>query len=126
MNTTSRVFAFLAYLLSIIGVLFVVTFRRKDDFALYHAKQSLGIGLLAVGALILWFLIFWMLVWIPYIGPILGFAVFALVIAAYIILTIACVTGMVYAFKGVQGLVPLVGETAFKISSRIFMHNGPN
>ena len=123
MNSTSKVFACIAYLFSLVGALFVLLFRPKDDFAVYHAKQSLGIGLLAIGALILWFIVFWLLVWIPYVGPILGFALFAIVIAFYIALTVGCISGIVYALRGTQKLIPLVGETALKLSSRIFTHS---
>ena len=123
MNSTSKIFAFIAYLLSLVGALFVLIVKPKDEFAVYHAKQSLGMGLLAIGALIFWFIVFWLLVWIPYVGPILGFALFALVIAFYIALTVSCITGMIYALKGVQKLVPLVGETGIKLSSRIFTHS---
>ena len=119
MNTTSKVFAFLAYLLSIIGVLFVLIFRPKDDFAVYHAKQALGIAILAAAAMIVWFVVFWILVWIPYVGPVLGFASFGLVIATYLVLIIACFTGMVYAWQAKSQAVPLVGNIADKFASII-------
>ena len=46
-----------------------------------------------------------------------------MVIAAYIVLTSSCIAGMVYALKGGQKLVPLVGGAAFKLSSSIFKLN---
>ncbi len=115
-----KYFAFLAYLLSFIGALYVIFFRpKKEQFALYHAKQSLGIQVMVLGVLAVWFIVMWMLAWIPYIGFIFGIALFALVIAAYIILTISCISGMMYALQGKMQLVPVVGGYATRISSVI-------
>lgn len=119
-NSQEKYFAFLAYLLSFVGAIYVLFFRpKKEQFALYHARQSLGIQLIALALLLAWFIVMWILAWIPYIGFIFGIALFSLVIAAYIVLTISCISGMVYALQAKKQLVPIVGDYATHISSII-------
>jgi uncharacterized membrane protein len=116
--------AFLAYLLSIVGAFYVLFARRKEEFAVYHARQSLGIGGIAIGLLVGWFIVLWVLTWIPWIGFILGIAIFALVIAAYIMLTISCIRGMMNALQLKKQPVPVVGEYASQVSAFILQKIG--
>ena len=105
----SRYIAFLAYVFSVVGAAFVLVFRRDDSFAVYHAKQSLGLGLLAIAILLIWGVAGWLLSWIPYLGFIFAVAAFALVIAAYIGLLIAWLFGMKFALDERMQPVPVVG-----------------
>ena len=120
-NSQEKYFAFLAYLLSLVGAIYVLFFRpEKEQFALYHAKQSLGIQLIALALLLAWFIVMWILAWIPYIGFIFGIALFSLVIAAYIVLTISCISGMVYALQMKQQPVLIIGNWILQQSAKIF------
>ena len=101
--------ALLAYLLSIVGAAYVLFARRKEEFAVYHAKQSLGLGLLAIVILLIWGVAGWLLSWIPYLGFIFAVAAFALVIAAYIGLLIAWLFDMKFALDERMQPVPVVG-----------------
>jgi uncharacterized membrane protein len=124
-NSQEKYFAFLAYLLSLVGAIYVLFFRPKDEgFARYHAKQSLGIQVIALVLLLAWFIVMWVLTWIPYIGFIFGIALFSLVIAAYIVLTISCISGMKYALQAKQQAVPIFGNYAARISSAILTKLG--
>ncbi len=105
----SRYIAFFAYLLSVVGAVFVLLFRRDDRFAVYHAKQSLGLVLLAIAILIVWGVAGWLVSWIPYLGFIIAIATFALVIAAYITLMIGWLFGMKSALEERMQPVPVVG-----------------
>jgi len=105
----SRYVAFFAYLLSVIGAVVVLLLRRDDRFAVYHAKQSLGLVLLAVVAVVVWTVAGWLMSWVPYVGFILAMATFALVIAAYITLVIGWLIGMKYALEEKMQPVPVVG-----------------
>ena len=105
-----NIFAVCAYVLSIIGAVFVLIFRRNDAFAAYHAKQSLGIAVAAIVAFVVWAVGGWVISWIPYIGFIVAVACFALVIAAYITLAICSIVGIKYAWQGKQQPVPIIGE----------------
>ena len=51
MNTSNRFSAFIAYLLPVVGWLYVWLFRRKDSFAIYHLRQSIALVLLLLIAL---------------------------------------------------------------------------
>jgi len=107
--------AFLAYLLPIVGWLYVLLFRRKDEFAVYHAKQSMMLTMTAVGAPAVWALFAWIVSWLPLAGPIISVALFALVILAYIFLAATWVIGMVYALQAKMKPVPVVGGWAERI-----------
>ena len=114
-KTTAQIFACLAYLLNIVGALYVLLFRRKDAFAVYHAKQSLGITLVAIVVFIAWVVIGWLLSWIPYIGLIFAMALFSLVIVAYIVLIRDYIIGLVYVFHAKMQPVPIVGRIIIRL-----------
>jgi uncharacterized membrane protein len=108
-SSMNRYSAFLAYLFSVVGAIVVLFLRRDDRFAVYHAKQSLGLIVLAVVLFVAWGIVGWVISWIPFIGFILAMAAFALVIAGYITLTISWIVGMRYALNGQMQPVPMVG-----------------
>jgi uncharacterized membrane protein len=110
-----KLLAFLAYLLPIFGWLYILLFHRRDKFAVYHAKQSLGLTIVAPGALAVWAVIAWIISWLPLAGPIVAAALFSLVIATYMVLVIAWITGMVYALQAKAKPIPVVGGWAQRI-----------
>ena len=116
MSKPGRNAAFLAYLLPIVGWLYVLLFRRKDEFAVYHAKQSMVLTMTAVGAPAAWAVVAWIVSWLPLAGPIISVALFALVILAYVFLAVTWVIGMVYALQAKIKPVPVVGGWAERIS----------
>ena len=75
-----KVLAFLAYLLSVLGWLYVLLFQRKDKLAVYHARQSLVLTLVVVGSFVTWLLGAYVLSWIPLVGPLIAAATFSQVI----------------------------------------------
>jgi uncharacterized membrane protein len=107
--------AFLAYLLPIVGWLYVLLFRKKDEFAVYHAKQSMVLTMTAVGAPAAWALFAWIVAWLPLAGPIISAALFALVILIYIFLAATWVIGMVYVLQAKMKPVPVLGGWAERI-----------
>ena len=54
MSQSSRYLAFLSYLLSLPGALFVLLVRRDDLFAVYHARQSLRLAIIGIAAPLIW------------------------------------------------------------------------
>ncbi len=108
-NTASRIFAVLAYLLSVPGALGVLLLRRQDRLAAYHAKQSLGLALLGALAFLTWAIIGWIVAWIPYIGFLLAVALFALVISAIFVLCGCWLVGLKFALHGTMQPLPVVG-----------------
>ena len=119
-ETAEKILAFLAYLLVIVGAVYILLMHRKNKFAVHHAKQALGVIIIAISMFIAWVVGGWIISWIPYIGFIFTAALFALVIAAYIVLCICYITGMMYALDANLQSVPIVGEFANRLSSMIF------
>jgi len=112
---TSKLSAFLAYLLLVIGWLIIFMFRRNDKFAMYHTKQAMALVIVAIGVPLVWGVASWVLSLIPYIGFIVAVALFALVMAVAILLFIAWIVGMVYAWQGQSKPIPFVGTWAGRL-----------
>ena len=112
MSTSSRYLAFLSYLLSLPGALFVLLARRDDSFAIFHARQSLALVIVALITPLIWGVLAWGLAWIPLVGPMLGVILFALVIATYVGLSFSWIAGMIYSLKGIVRPIPLIGARA--------------
>lgn len=116
MNKPNRHLAFLSYLLSVPGWLYVFLFRREDDFVVYHAKQSMMLTIVAIGAPVVWGLVAWLVVlFVPLLGPITAAALFSLVILLYVFLAVAWVIGMVRAWRTDRKPLPVVGNWAERI-----------
>jgi uncharacterized membrane protein len=109
-TTSSKLSAFLAYLLLIIGWVVVFLFRRNDKFAMYHAKQSVVLVIAAIVILLAWAIAGWIISWVPFIGFVLAVAFFALVIAIELCFLIAWIVGMAYAWRGKVKPLPFVGS----------------
>jgi uncharacterized membrane protein len=110
MNTSNRFPAFLAYI-PVIGWLYVLFAERKNPFAMFHLRQSIGLVLFLIGTLAAWFVLAWLLAWIHF-GTIFSVAFFTLVIAAYVYGVFAWITGMVNALQGKIRLLPIFGRWA--------------
>jgi uncharacterized membrane protein len=117
MNKSSRLPAVLAYLLPVIGWLYVFFFQRKNSLAVYHLRQSIGLVLFLAGAAVSWIVVGWIIAWIPY-AAVLSIALFAIVITAYIYGIIAWIMGMNNAFKELQVPLPLFGQWANRLPIR--------
>jgi uncharacterized membrane protein len=109
---SSRLLAFLAYLLGPIGWVIAFLFGRKDPFVRFHLRQSIGLWAgLAVGILA-WFVIGGVISVVPYFGPLLAFGSFALVIALFAACVFLWIRGMLNALSGKIRILPLFGERA--------------
>ena len=109
MSQSSRYLAFMSYLLSLPGALFVLLARRDDPFAVYHARQSLTLAIVGLVTPLIWAVVAWMLAWIPLVGGMLGVILFALVIATYVGVLISWIAGMIYSLKGQVRPLPFFG-----------------
>jgi uncharacterized membrane protein len=98
----SKMFAFLAYLLSILGFLIIVIAKKDDEFAIYHAKQSL---ILFVIYMIGWIIF----IFIPFIGWFILLPIWWLLFLALTII------GIVNAFSGKKKPLPIIGSWGEKI-----------
>jgi uncharacterized membrane protein len=111
----SKYFALGAYVLSIIGALIVLLVRRNDRFAVFHAKQSIGLALAAVVLLLGWGVTAWVLTWIPYLGFTFAMALFALVIAGWLALAVCWIMGMRNALQAREQPLPFIGRTVLNV-----------
>lgn len=117
MSRSSRLPAVLAYLIPVIGWLYVLAFQRKNLLAIYHLRQSIGLFLFLVAALAGWAVIAWVLAWIPYMD-VVGIALFAVVIAAYLYGILAWILGLINALRRRLTPLPLFGRWASRLPIR--------
>jgi uncharacterized membrane protein len=109
-ETAPRLLAFVAYLLPIIGPLFILLFSRRNLFALYHAYQSLAIVAGAIVVPLLWLIVSWAISWVPLAGAVVGVALFALVISTWVMVVITWIMGMINALQGNYRRLPVFGQ----------------
>lgn len=110
MNRASRQRAFFSYLLSLPGALFVLGTARDDRFAMFHARQSLWLWLVALVTPLLWAVLGWAFAWIPVVGGMIAVLLFALVLAVEVLMLVNWIVGMVSALQGRMRLLPLLGR----------------
>jgi len=114
MNRPQPLPAFLAYVLPVVGWLYVLLFHRKNSFAVYHLKQSIGLVLFLVMVTAGVAAIGWIIAWIPYLF-VLSIALFSLVIAAYAFGIVAWIIGMANALRGQAIPLPISGDWANRL-----------
>ena len=101
----SKIFAFLATFLSIIGFIIALIVKKDNKYVMFYAKQSLVLFIVAIIAGI----INSILVWIPVLGWIITGVINLFVAILWII-------SWVYALSEEEKDVPFIGEYARKIN----------
>ena len=114
MNTSSRLPAVLAYLLPVLGWLYVLFFQRRNSLALYHMRQAIGLVVFLVVILMVWGVVGWLLAWVPYLD-VLSIALFALVVGAYCYGIVAWLFGIYNALSDRESPLPLFGRWASRL-----------
>ncbi|RME63888.1 MAG: hypothetical protein D6790_04055, partial [Caldilineae bacterium] len=84
--------AIIAYLIPLIGPLFILLARRNDVLARYHARQSLGLLAVVIIAPLAWLVAAYAVAALPYGGMIAAF-LFTLVAAAWMAAIVAWIAG---------------------------------
>ncbi len=108
----SRLLAFLAYLLGPVGWIIAYVFGRNKPFVKFHIRQSIGLwGGLFLG-IVVWVVAGGAILVIPFFGPMLSAASFALVIALVAACFLLWLKGMWNALTGQMRMLPLFGERA--------------
>ena len=97
----SKVFAWLAVFLGIIGFLIVLLAKKDDKYAMFYAKQSL---VLFIAAIIVW-VVGIILMFIPIIGLIIYWVL-------SVILLVLWLMGWIFALSGKEKPIPIVGKYA--------------
>jgi len=101
----SKLFAFLAVLLSIVGFVIALIAKRDDKYVMYYAKQSLVIFVIGAIAGILGNAI----KFLPIIGTIIYGALFILIFIAWFL-------SWIYALSGKEKTIPIIRYWAEKIN----------
>lgn len=114
MQTSKRINALVAYLLPVVGWVYLLIFRRKDDFVMFHLKQAIGNFILVIVVSLAWVVVAWGITWIPY-GFLLGMALFSLVIVALAVAVVSWLMGMIYALRGRVAFLPIMGRMAQRL-----------
>ena len=114
MSMSSRLPAVLAYLLPVLGWLYVFFFQRRNSLALYHTRQAIGLAVFLVGSLMAWVVVGWLLAWIPYLN-VLSIALFALVVGVYLYGIVAWLIGIYNALSDRESPLPLFGQWASRL-----------
>ena len=110
MEISKRINAFIAYLLPILGWIYLLIFRRKDEFAMFHLKQAIGNFVLVIAVFAGWVVVLWGITWIPY-GFLVGVALFSLVMGASAVAVISWLMGVINALRGQVAFLPIMGRT---------------
>jgi len=110
MENSQRISAVIAYI-PVIGWLYVLFAQRKDEFALFHLRQSIGLVIGLVVSVLAWGVVAWVLSWIPF-GDVIGIALFTLVICVWIVAVITLIIGLVNAARGLRNQLPFFGSFA--------------
>jgi len=102
-DSEGRLWAFLAYLLSIIGFVLVLLLKKDNKFAMYHAKQSLVLFIFAV-----------IIAVVGSIVPVLGW--FIILPVGNVLVLVLAIIGIINALTGKQKPLWLIGKYADKLS----------
>lgn len=113
-NISSRIVAFLAYLLPFIEWIYALIVHRRDRFVLFHVRQAASIVLVPVALTLLWAIVGWILALTP-VGGLLAAALFSLVAVAYLVAAVDWIIGLVQAATGRAEPVPILGRVALRL-----------
>lgn len=95
-----KIFAFLCYLISIIGVIIVLaTKSERSQFSIYHAKQGLVLFITWIIAIVIGFI----LGFIPVIGGIIN-------IILWVCMVLLWVLGMINSLTEKMNPLPVIGK----------------
>lgn len=110
MENSQRISAVIAYI-PVIGWLYVFFAQRKNELAVFHLRQAIGLVIGVVVSMLVWVAASWVLAWIPF-GDVFGVALFTLVLAIWIVAVIVLIVGMVNAARGRITPLPFFGGFA--------------
>ena len=99
-NSDSKLFAFLAVFLTVIGFLVALLVKRDDEYIMFYAKQGLVLFIVGLIAKIAF--------WLPFIGDVVG-------VAVAILFVIVWIAAWINALSGEKRNTFLVGDFARKI-----------
>jgi len=114
MNSSSRVSAIVAYVVPILGWLYVYLFQRHDKFAVYHLRQAIGLVIFLIVTFVVWAIVGFFIALIPYMA-VVSITLFPLVLAAYIFGFFAWVKGLLHVWRNEMHPLPGIGVRANRL-----------
>jgi uncharacterized membrane protein len=113
MNSAQRLGAAIGYI-PVVGWLYVLLTQQNNKFAIFHVRQAIGLVLYLALIFVIWAVFTWIISWIPY-GFLIGNALFALVLAAFLFGLIALISGIVNASRGKPSVMPIFGRRSLRL-----------
>jgi len=95
----------------VIGWIYVALSPRKDEFSLFHLRQSVGLIVFLLAVFAGWVIVSWILAWIPY-GVVIASTLFTLVVGALLFGVAALIAGVFNAVRGKMNPLPIFGRWA--------------
>ncbi|MEM7033533.1 MAG: hypothetical protein AAF629_28540 [Chloroflexota bacterium] len=115
MNPPKRFSAILTYLLLVIGWAYVLILDRKNEFAIYHTRQSIMLVIVAIGSFIAWVIFAWLISLLPLVGPFVAASTFSLVISVLIAVVYGWIVGVIHALRAQWKPIPFFGGWANRL-----------
>jgi uncharacterized membrane protein len=112
----NMIFGILAYLLGIIGFLIVLLAKRDNKFAMYHAKQSLVLTIVALIVFIPGTIIAIIFGLIPVIGWIIALLIWLVEMVVLLGLLIFVVLGIINVVNNQMKPLPVIGRFGEKFN----------
>lgn len=112
-TSLNRLVAGIAYI-PIIGWLYILIFKRQDEFAMFHVRQSIGLFLFLIFLFLGWAAFGWLISWLPY-GMLIAVTLFAIIIVAVGFGVVAWIMGIIYALQGRVAFLPIFGRMANRL-----------
>lgn len=107
-NATNKRLAILAYVVPILGPLYLLAAKRDHIYIQYHARQMLALTLAVAILPLAWAIGAWLLSWIPIAGPAFAATLFALVILGGLFAIGIWIAGLVQVIYGQLKPLPIV------------------
>ena len=115
-ETGARHFAVLAYVLPVVGGIIGLIADGGNRLTRVHARQSIGAVLALILSFFLWAAGGYVLSLIPIAGPILAIALFSLVIAMAIFLSLNWLISLaVVALRGEERTIPVANRLVIRL-----------
>ena len=107
-NNRNDTLAVLAYVIPILGPIYLMLARRENAYIRYHARQMLALALAMIVLPMAWVVVAWPLSWVPIAGACVAAALFALVIVGFLFGVGVWIAGLVQVVQGRLKPLPVV------------------
>jgi uncharacterized membrane protein len=100
--------AILAYVIPIVGPIYLMLAQRENAYIQYHARQMLALALALLVLPMVWVAVAWPISWVPIAGVCVAAALFALVILGFLFGVGLWIAGLVQVVRGRLKPLPVV------------------